>query len=687
MALIRLGELSTILGRREAAGSVSISTVARIRPSGLRGRPSSEMFGPLRTVVLGALAALLISPAHASAAAIPLGSGNTPNLTVDGAGTAYIVYNGAEAGQPPHFCRLPRGATACDVQVTLPVPATTDTLSRPIVVVNGTRVVVLAHRYGQQNAILEYLSTDGGVTFPTVRTSGAHVPNIESVAGPGDSVSVVSSADGRGALFENVPLTAGAPVTAIATLFGGDRPYNGTVGMIDAATPLALFATGASLGAFRRYDGTGDLNDPANWLPAVEVGYVDYPRLAGGPAGLFLIAGDESFGLFVRKWDGTTFGPRVAITANGDDSEMHMFQDAGGRLHAVFGGNEGDGFHVVHAVSDDGVNWQSGTLSVQTDDEPSSMRVAAAPDHVGVAVWSSRVAGVPEIRVSALGPGAPGVTQPPPPPPPIGTPTPTPVAAPVPQFHKTVVLRPVNGTVRVRLKGSKRFVDLREIDDVPLGSTVDTRRGRVELASVPSPGAAAEKVQLYDGQFRVAQKASITEFTLNEALAPCGRRAHAAASKPKSRRLWGNGKGRFRTKGSYSAATVRGTTWLVQDSCAGTLTRVTSGSVLVTAGPSACWSAPASATSLGRGSPARTPPRASTPQCSRARLAGVRGADRASAHLEFSGRCLRTGLMPRSGLLGLLRRRGRPRFHPADPPSRSRRAPRASSAGRRARDA
>jgi ferric-dicitrate binding protein FerR (iron transport regulator) len=47
------------------------------------------------------------------------------------------------------------------------------------------------------------------------------------------------------------------------------------------------------------------------------------------------------------------------------------------------------------------------------------------------------------------------------------------------------------------------------------------------------------------------------------------------------RRLWGNGKGRFTTKGRYSSATVRGTKWLVQDRCDGTLTRVLRGIVLV----------------------------------------------------------------------------------------------------------
>ena len=38
---------------------------------------------------------------------------------------------------------------------------------------------------------------------------------------------------------------------------------------------------------------------------------------------------------------------------------------------------------------------------------------------------------------------------------------------------------------------------------------------------------------------------------------------------------------KFRTTGNYSAATVRGTEWLVQDSCSGTLTRVTQGVVAV----------------------------------------------------------------------------------------------------------
>ena len=52
--------------------------------------------------------------------------------------------------------------------------------------------------------------------------------------------------------------------------------------------------------------------------------------------------------------------------------------------------------------------------------------------------------------------------------------------------------------------------------------------------------------------------------------------------KKKNRRLWGDGKGRFQTKGKHSAATVVGTKWLVEDRCTSTLTRVARGKVKVT---------------------------------------------------------------------------------------------------------
>jgi hypothetical protein len=54
------------------------------------------------------------------------------------------------------------------------------------------------------------------------------------------------------------------------------------------------------------------------------------------------------------------------------------------------------------------------------------------------------------------------------------------------------------------------------------------------------------------------------------------------SARRRGRRLWGNGKGRFRSRGRRSATTVTGTKWLVEDRCDGTtLTRVARGVVRV----------------------------------------------------------------------------------------------------------
>jgi hypothetical protein len=145
-----------------------------------------------------------------------------------------------------------------------------------------------------------------------------------------------------------------------------------------------------------------------------------------------------------------------------------------------------------------------------------------------------------------------------------------------PVAGKSVGAREVSGTVLVRAPGSSKFVAL-DPSVLKNGAEVDARKGRVEITR-----ADGGKAQFYDGLFKLSQSRGITTLTLSERLR-CSKRARAAAvaAKRKTRKLWGQGKGKFRTKGSYSAATVRGTKWLVQDTCTTTLTRVTQGSVSV----------------------------------------------------------------------------------------------------------
>ena len=154
-----------------------------------------------------------------------------------------------------------------------------------------------------------------------------------------------------------------------------------------------------------------------------------------------------------------------------------------------------------------------------------------------------------------------------------------------PVFHKSVGVKLVSGRVGIRRPGSKQDVDLTGSDVIPLGSTIDAEHGALMLSSVPRPGAAPQTAKFYEGVFKVTQSGGTTQLALAQPLASCrarGRAAGAAAKKkPSKRHLWGDGKGAFRTSGKYSSATVRGTKWLVQDSCAGTLTRVVRGTVRV----------------------------------------------------------------------------------------------------------
>ena len=60
-----------------------------------------------------------------------------------------------------------------------------------------------------------------------------------------------------------------------------------------------------------------------------------------------------------------------------------------------------------------------------------------------------------------------------------------------------------------------------------------------------------------------------------------GKSARAALSRRRIRRLRANARGRFRTTGRNSSATVRGTKWFMEDRCDGTLTVVSRGRVVV----------------------------------------------------------------------------------------------------------
>jgi len=183
-----------------------------------------------------------------------------------------------------------------------------------------------------------------------------------------------------------------------------------------------------------------------------------------------------------------------------------------------------------------------------------------------------------------------GSSQPPPPtptppPPPQPTPTPVPPAAPTPVPNRSVVGEEERGTVKVKLPGTSTFVDLVDVKSLPNNTEIDTRKGAITIKAVPKAGAPPEEATFSDGLFKLNQRGGVTTLALSEELdcpkARNGKGASLAAKKAKKRKLWGDGKGAFRTQGKYSAATVRGTKWLTEDTCTTTTVRVTKGVVSV----------------------------------------------------------------------------------------------------------
>jgi hypothetical protein len=160
------------------------------------------------------------------------------------------------------------------------------------------------------------------------------------------------------------------------------------------------------------------------------------------------------------------------------------------------------------------------------------------------------------------------------------------VAPPPPVLGRAVNVSPVRGVVLFRPRGAATFRPLTAETQIPTGSQVDTRRGRVRLQSARG-GGAVDTADFYQGIFAIFQAGvpgAFTELRLaggRFGICPPGLRRPANHPAHPVRRLWGNGKGRFRTRGRFGSATVRGTRWLTLDRCEGTFVRVQIGRVLV----------------------------------------------------------------------------------------------------------
>lgn len=158
------------------------------------------------------------------------------------------------------------------------------------------------------------------------------------------------------------------------------------------------------------------------------------------------------------------------------------------------------------------------------------------------------------------------------------------VASPV--IAQNGVAANVSGTVRIRRWAeSKGFITLKPGETVPFDATIDATKGRLTLTAV-MPGGKTQSAAFSGAVFVPTQKQSsgLVTLTLADAVrcTNASPRSSVTGAPEQARpQLWGDGKGKFRTRGTYGAATGRGTRWLTTNTCTSTTFRVANGTVMV----------------------------------------------------------------------------------------------------------
>jgi hypothetical protein len=370
---------------------------------------------PARFTLVAALgAALALAPAAYGGSfgvsegpqPFQVGTGAHPDVAVDAAGTAHVVWN-EDSGSVPtpdplHYCRVPRGSTACDNSIVLGPPLEGIGRTSYVFAPSAGRVLIETYRCcGEDEGNYVYESTDGGQTFGTARRIGKLDHQSEAVFGPGEAISGASISR-----FQRMPLT-GPPATTTADFDSGfPNPIYSGMGIFGTGTPVQVMSDGDDT-SFVVNTG-GSFNSSSQWSSATPLTPPgSESRVAGGPAGLVLLDLEGEPGerfLAARVFDGSGFGAPVTVSEKADPIFFDLWAEPStGRFHAVWIANGQDPDELRWAFSDDGTTWSEPQAVFRGDvaEDAYHLQVSAAPDGEGFAVWDGNSANTP-IRMVQL---------------------------------------------------------------------------------------------------------------------------------------------------------------------------------------------------------------------------------------------------------------------------------------------
>jgi hypothetical protein len=323
------------------------------------------------------LAALLVLPTAASAKLTPLpGTGETPVVEVDAAGTALVAwYLQQPSGEAIVLCRIPPRSSACPApQILDATQGATSGVQPPLLRINGANVSLVAAR----QYVVSMQSTDGGVTF------GPMVP-ISS----GTYFTGAIGADGAVALGFGQRFTASTVGGSLETRTVDLNPGFGSFQAAGFAGRRPVYVSGgrAPRTAVSSWTGSGDIFDRSTWTRRRGPAMVYYD-LANGPRGLWLVH-ERRRGIdddvVLRRWRHGRFGPARAIPGSaGNVIGTAIAQDAKGRLAVAWYDSRGERIRV--AASRDGRRWSRPRTLGHSAGIPSTMAIGLGPDGRGLLV-------------------------------------------------------------------------------------------------------------------------------------------------------------------------------------------------------------------------------------------------------------------------------------------------------------
>ena len=450
---------------------------------------------PVRGLLLALVLALAAAPAaradddpaafaHQTSPPVVLSTDaddSDPAVAVDTNGTAYVVWM-RSGDNSVRYCRLPRGATACDVSKFFTGPSSSDPLSQARVVLEGPGKPDVVYNRATDDALFIRRSTDGGANFTARTAFGTGVPE-SVVAGPGSSLSISRGAGYYGMEYGDYPLGGSASSIYLdGSQVGEPSPlFDGGVGLVDSTTPIVAY-TDHTNSYWRVYDNThgAAYNNAANWKPRGTLAGSPDARLTSGVDGVFVQTRNASGYYEVRRYDGSaanSFGAPVRATdLDSTINYAQLYEDGAGGLHSAWFDNfiSGAGFDspIRYAYSNDGgVTWYRRTLQDVVGEQPQQLQMAAAPDGGGLVVHGNLDSGgiVADVIPTVSSPGI----DPPPAPPPTGgggggggtvTPPPTitpPAACQTLAATKTVTVRASTGCLKLSNGRATTTADLR----------------------------------------------------------------------------------------------------------------------------------------------------------------------------------------------------------------------------------